>query len=220
MRRYAEHGGDAEYREKMDVLDKAARNRFSGAHEVEGDYDGIERWEHLDRVATKDQSAIGRMPRSNAATYTDAFTPIREAFAGTEDARGAGLCARDFSFNVSGGRCERCQGAGVLSVEMHFLPDVQVRCPVCRGRRFTQKALSVLYKGFDISQVLDMIVEEALPLFQDVPAAASHLSVLADVGLGCLQLGQPATTLSGGKAQRIKLSKELGRAPSGRALAE
>jgi excinuclease ABC subunit A len=202
----------------LDVLDKAAQNRYSGGHEMQGACDGIEGWEHLEEVRTIDQSAIGRTPRSNAATYTDAFTPIREAFAETADARAAGLSARDFSFNVPGGRCERCRGAGVLSVEMHFLPDVQVRCPACRGRRFTKKALSVPFKGQDISRILELTVEEALPLFQEVPAAASRLSVLSDVGLGYLQLGQPATTLSGGEAQRIKLSKELGRRAAGSTL--
>ena len=202
----------------LDVLDKAARKRFSGSRDPVGACDGMEGWEHVDAVLTIDQSAIGRTPRSNAATYTDAFTPIREAFAAGAAARAAGLTARDFSFNVPGGRCERCQGAGVLSVEMHFLPDVQVRCPACRGRRFTRRVLAVAYKGFDISRVLDLTVDEALPVFNDVPAAFSRLSVLADVGLGYLQLGQPATTLSGGEAQRIKLSKELGREASGRVL--
>jgi excinuclease ABC subunit A len=202
----------------LDVLDRAGRARFNGSDEAPGSHDGIDGWEHLDGIMTIDQSPIGRTPRSNAATYTDAFAPIREAFAGTVEARAAGLRARDFSFNVPGGRCERCQGAGTLTVEMHFLPDVQVRCPTCRGRRFTKKALSVHYKGSDISRVLEMTVEEALPLFRDVPEAASRLSVLADVGLGYLGLGQPATTLSGGEAQRIKLSRELGRRAAGRTL--
>ncbi len=202
----------------LDVLDRAACNRLSGGKEAEGAYEAIEGWEHLDGVLTIDQAAIGRTPRSNAATYTDAFTPIRVAFAGTEGARKTGLSARDFSFNVPGGRCERCQGAGVLSVEMHFLPDVQVRCPACRGRRFTRKALSATFKGYDIAAVLDMTVEEALPVFRDVPEAASRLAVLSDVGLGYLTLGQPATTLSGGEAQRIKLAKELGRRASGGTL--
>jgi excinuclease ABC subunit A len=165
-----------------------------------------------------DQQPIGRMPRSNAATYSDAFTPIREAFAATAHAREGGLTARHFSFNVPGGRCDRCQGAGVLSVQMHFLPDVQVRCPACGGRRFKPEVLAVRYGGHDIAGVLDMTVEEALALLAGVPAAAARLQLMADVGLGYPQLGQPATTLSGGETQRIKLAKELGRRATGRTL--
>lgn len=198
----------------LDILGRAARRRFYGAAEPPGAHDGIDGWEHLDKVVTIDQQPIGRMPRSNAATYSDAFTPIREAFAATPAARERGLTPGHFSFNVPGGRCERCLGAGVLTVQMHFLPDVQVRCPACRGRRFTHDALAVRYGGHDIAQVLDMTVEEAVPLFQDVPAAAVRLRRMADVGLGYLPLGQPATTLSGGEAQRIKLAKELGRRPA------
>jgi excinuclease ABC subunit A len=167
---------------------------------------------------TIDQQPIGRMPRSNAATYSDAFTPIREAFAATADARDRGLTSRHFSFNVPGGRCERCDGAGVLTVQMHFLPDVQVRCPACHGRRFKREVLAARYRGHDIAQVLDMTVEEALVLFADVPTAAARLRLMADVGLGYLQLGQPATTMSGGETQRIKLAKELGRRATGRTL--
>ena len=158
------------------------------------------------------------MPRSNAATYSDAFTPIREAFAATPDARQRQMTARQFSFNVSGGRCERCEGAGTLTVKMHFLPDVEVTCPACRGRRFKPETLAVKYRDHDIAQVLELTVEEALALFADVPAVASRLGVMADVGLGYLQLGQPATTLSGGEAQRVKLAKELGRRGVGRTL--
>ncbi|HEX8033673.1 MAG TPA: excinuclease ABC subunit UvrA, partial [Ktedonobacterales bacterium] len=165
-----------------------------------------------------DQEHIGRIPRSNAATYSDTFTPIREAFASTPEARRRGLAARHFSFNVPGGRCERCEGAGVLTVKMQLLPDVEVRCPACHGRRFTRETLAVRYRDHDISQVLDLTVEDALALFEDVPAARSRLQVLSDVGLGYLQLGQPATTLSGGEAQRVKLAKELGRRITGRTL--
>jgi excinuclease UvrABC ATPase subunit len=181
-------------------------------------HDRIDGWEHLDKVVTIDQQPIGRMPRSNAATYSDAFTPIREAFAATADARDRGLTSRHFSFNVPGGRCERCDGAGVLTVQMHFLPDVQVRCPACHGRRFKREVLAARYRGHDIAQVLDMTVEEALMLFADVPTAAARLRLMADVGLGYLQLGQPATTMSGGETQRIKLAKELGRRATGRTL--
>jgi excinuclease ABC subunit A len=196
----------------LDILDQAARQRFYGAGDPPGEHDAITGWEHLDKIVTIDQAAIGRTPRSNAATYTDTFTPIRQAFASTEQAKAQKLTARHFSFNVPGGRCERCSGAGVLTINMHFLPDVEVRCPACHGKRFTRKVLGVTYRGHSIADVLDMTIEEALPLFEDVPAAQDRLSLMADVGLGYLKLGQPATTLSGGEAQRVKLAKELGRA--------
>ncbi len=202
----------------FDILDRAARQRFYGAGDAPGKHDRIAGWEHLDKVITIDQDPIGRLPRSNAATYSDAFTPIREAFAATPEARSLNLTPRHFSFNVPGGRCERCEGAGVLTVKMHFLPDVEVRCPACRGRRFTRQTLSVRYRGYDIAQVLDLTVAEALELFTDVRPVAARLQVMADVGLGYLQLGQTATTLSGGEAQRVKLAKELGRRGSGRSL--
>lgn len=202
----------------FDILDRAARRRFYQASDAPGAHDGIEGWEYVDRVVTVDQSSLARSPRSNAATYTDAFGPIRETFAATPAAREGGLSARHFSFNVPGGRCEHCEGAGVLSVEMHFLPDVQVRCPTCRGRRFKREILAVRYKGQNISEVLDLTIEEALDVFRDVPAAASRLGLMTQVGLGYLQLGQPATTLSGGEAQRVKLAKELGRRAAGHAL--
>lgn len=202
----------------FDVLDVAARQRLNGSNELPGEYDSITGWEHIDKVITIDQAHIGRIPRSNAATYSDTFTPIREAFASMPDARKNKITARHFSFNIPGGRCERCEGAGTLTVKMHFLPDVEVRCPSCRGRRFKRETLAIKYRGYDISQVLDMTVEEALALFEDIPAAASRLKVMSDVGLGYLQLGQPATTLSGGEAQRVKLAKELGRRSTGRTL--
>jgi len=211
----------------FDILDRAARQRFNGAGDLPGENDSIDGFQHLDKVITIDQDHIGRIPRSNAATYSDTFTPIREAFAATPEARQCAFTPRHFSFNVPGGRCERCEGAGTLTVKMHFLPDVEVRCPACHGRRFTRETLAVQYRGSpgsstghgaDISQVLDLTVEEALTLFKDIPAAASRLQVMSDVGLGYLQLGQPATTLSGGEAQRVKLSKELGRRATGRTL--
>jgi excinuclease ABC subunit A len=202
----------------FDILDRAARQRLYGAGDEPGDHDRIEGLEHLDKIITIDQDHIGRIPRSNAATYSDAFTPIREAFAAEPEARRLHMTPRHFSFNVPGGRCERCHGAGTLTVKMYFLPDVEVRCLACRGRRFTRETLSVRYRGHDIAQVLDLTAAEALTLFEDVPAAAARLQVLSDVGLGYLQLGQPATTLSGGEAQRVKLAKELGRKSTGRTL--
>ncbi len=202
----------------FDILDRAIRQRLYGSGDAPGEHDAIEGYEYLDKIITIDQEHIGRIPRSNAATYSDTFTPIREAFAATADAHQRGLSARHFSFYVPGGRCERCQGAGVLTVKMQLLPDVEVRCPACHGRRFTHETLAVRYREHDISQVLDQTVEEALVLFKDVPAAVSRLQVLSDIGLGYLQLGQPATTLSGGEAQRVKLAKELGRRITGRTL--
>jgi excinuclease ABC subunit A len=202
----------------FDTLDRAVRRRFYGASETPGAHDGVDGWEHLDKIVTIDQQPISRLPRSNAATYSDAFTPIREAFTATIEARGQGLTPGHFSFNVAGGRCERCVGAGVLTVQMHFLPAVEVRCPACRGRRFKPEVLAVQYRSHNIAQVLDMTVEEALALFEGVPAAATRLQRMADVGLGYLQLGQPATTLSGGEAQRIKLAKELSLRATGRTI--
>jgi excinuclease ABC subunit A len=203
----------------FDILDRAVRQSLYGASgDTPGEHDAIEGFEYLDKIITIDQNHIGRIPRSNAATYSDTFTPIREAFAATPEARRRGLSARHFSFNVPGGRCERCEGAGVLTVNMHFLPAVEVRCPACHGRRFTRETLAVCYHDHDISQVLDLTIEEALTLFVDIPAAVSRLQVMSDVGLGYLQLGQPATTLSGGEAQRVKLAKELGRRVTGRTL--
>jgi len=202
----------------FNILDKAIRQRLYGANEKPGKHDSIEGLENLDKIITIDQNHIGRIPRSNVATYSDTFTVIRTAFAATADAKRSGLTSRHFSFNVPGGRCPRCEGTGVLVVKMHFLPDVEVRCPLCHGRRFTRETLAVHYHGHDITQVLELTVEEALDLFKDIPAAYSRLKVLSDVGLGYLQLGQPATTLSGGEAQRVKLAKELGRRVSGRTL--
>jgi excinuclease ABC subunit A len=199
----------------LDILDRSARQRFYSAGETPAEHDSIQGWEHIDKIITIDQTPIGRTPRSNAATYTDAFTPIRQAFAATPGAKAKGLRARDFSFNVPGGRCEKCQGAGVLTINMHFLPDVEVRCPACRGQRFKNEILEIRFKDANIAQVLDMSIEEALPLFESVPAANARLSLMAEVGLGYLTLGQPATTLSGGEAQRVKLAKELSRGGTG-----
>jgi excinuclease ABC subunit A len=202
----------------FDILDKAGRQHFFGASETPGLHDRIEGWDYVDKIITINQDHIGRIPRSNAATYADVFTAIRETFAATPDARRRKMTARHFSFNVPGGRCERCEGEGMLTVKMHFLPDVEVTCPACRGHRFKAETLAVKYRDHDIAQVLELTIEEALALFRDVPTAASRLQVMVDVGLGYLQLGQPATTLSGGEAQRVKLSKELGRRATGRTL--
>jgi len=202
----------------FDILDRAARKRFFGSEEAPGAHDSIAGWEHLDKIITVDQSGIGRSSRSNAATYTDTFTPIREVFAAQPESRRKKFAARHFSFNVPGGRCERCEGAGVLSVPMHFLPDAEVRCPVCHGKRFMPDTLAVRLGGFNISEILEMTIEEAGQVFRDVPAAAERLALMMEVGLGYLPLGQSASTLSGGEAQRIKLAKELGRRASGRTL--
>jgi excinuclease ABC subunit A len=202
----------------FDILDRAARQRFFGATDQPGAHMAIEGWNYLDKIITIDQTPIGRSPRSNAATYTDAFTPMRDVLAALPEAKRRGLTARHFSFNVAGGRCERCEGAGVLTMNMHFLPDVEVRCPACHGKRFKRDVLAVKYRDYDIAQLLDLTIEEALPLFAEVPAVAARLSLMVEVGLGYLQLGQPATTLSGGEAQRVKLAKELGRRGTGRTL--
>jgi excinuclease ABC subunit A len=202
----------------FDILDRAARQRFYSAANQPGAHDRIDGWEYFDKIITIDQNPIGRSTRSNAATYTDAFTAIREVFATQPAARQRGLTAQHFSFNVPGGRCDRCEGAGVLSVEMHFLPDVQVRCPACHGRRFKREVLAVKYKGHDIAQVLDLTIEEALSLFAEVPSAKARLGLMAETGMGYLQLGQPASTFSGGEAQRVKLAKELARRSTGRTL--
>jgi excinuclease ABC subunit A len=202
----------------FDILDRAGRRRFYHADEEAGRHDSIDGWDHIDRLVTVDQSPIGRIPRSNAATYTNAFTAIREAFAATPEAKLRGFRAGYFSFNIPGGRCERCEGAGTLTINMHFLPDVQVRCPVCRGKRFKKDVLTVKYGGFDIAEVLEMTIEESRQVFRDLPAVAARLGLMEEVGLGYLQLGQPATTLSGGEAQRVKLARELARNGKGRTL--
>ncbi|UIX31692.1 excinuclease ABC subunit UvrA [Streptomyces sp. GQFP] len=203
----------------LDVLGRAAHQRLDSARVLSpGEHDGIDGWEHLDKVVTIDQEPISRLPRSNAATYADVFTPVRELFAAQDTARSRGLTPASFSFNVPGGRCERCEGAGVLAVHMHFLPAVEVRCPGCRGRRFRSEVLAIRYDGYDIAEVLAATVDEALTVFRGVRQVAARLQRLSDVGLGYLPLGQPATTLSGGEAQRLKLAKELGRRATGRTL--
>ncbi|GAB5413290.1 MAG: excinuclease ABC subunit UvrA [Congregibacter sp.] len=181
-------------------------------------HDTLEGLEHIDKCIDIDQSPIGRTPRSNPATYTGIFTPVRELFAGTQEARSRGYKPGRFSFNVKGGRCEACQGDGVTKVEMHFLPDVYVPCDICKGKRYNRETLDVRYKGKNIHEVLEMTVEDALEFFEAVPAIARKLQTLMDVGLSYVRLGQAATTLSGGEAQRVKLSKELSKRDTGRTL--
>ena len=201
-----------------DILAKELSARLHRAHSVPGAHDTIEGIELLDKVIVIDQSAIGRTPRSNPATYTGVFTPIRELFAGTPEANIRGYKAGRFSFNVKGGRCENCQGDGVIKIEMHFLPDVYVTCDVCKGKRYNREALEIKFKDATISDVLDMTVEQGAKFFENIPAIARKLNTLVDVGLGYIRLGQPATTFSGGEAQRIKLASELSRRSTGKTL--
>jgi excinuclease ABC subunit A len=202
----------------IDTLYKAVARRLNGAREHPGVHDRIEGLEHLDKVIDIDQSPIGRTPRSNPATYTGAFTPIREWFAGLPEAKARGYQPGRFSFNVKGGRCEACQGDGVIKIEMHFLPDVYVTCDQCKGKRYNRETLEVKFKDKSIADVLDMTVDEGAEFFKAVPSIRDKLETLARVGLGYIHVGQQATTLSGGEAQRIKLAKELSRRATGRTL--
>jgi excinuclease ABC subunit A len=201
-----------------DILWKTAKRKFYKSAEEPGKHDRIEGWEHIDKVINVDQSPIGRTPRSNPATYTKIFDTIRQLFASTPEARARGWKAGRFSFNVKGGRCEACQGEGVVKVEMHFLPPVYVTCEVCKGTRYNAETLEVKYKGKNIAEVLDMTIEEAYEFFKNIPSLERKLKLLLDVGLGYLKLGQPAPTLSGGEAQRIKLARELSKKSTGRTL--
>ncbi|ESY05302.1 MULTISPECIES: excinuclease ABC subunit UvrA [unclassified Mesorhizobium] len=202
----------------IETLFKAASRRIMGSREHPADHDRIEGLEFLDKVIDIDQSPIGRTPRSNPATYTGAFTPIRDWFAGLPEAKARGYQPGRFSFNVKGGRCEACQGDGVIKIEMHFLPDVYVTCDVCHGKRYNRETLDVLFKGKSIADVLDMTVEEGVDFFAAVPGVRDKLETLKQVGLGYIHIGQQATTLSGGEAQRIKLAKELSRKATGKTL--
>ncbi len=202
----------------VDTLYKALARRLNNASEAPAPYDRIEGVEHLDKIIDIDQSPIGRTPRSNPATYTGAFTPIREWFAGLPESRARGYEPGRFSFNVKGGRCEACQGDGVIQIEMHFLPDVYVTCDVCNGKRYNRETLEVLFRGKSIADVLDMTVEEALEFFKAVPRVREPLKLLHRVGLDYIHVGQQATTLSGGEAQRVKLAKELSKRATGRTL--
>jgi len=201
-----------------DTLYAAVARKLYNSHAEPGPHDAIEGIEAFDKVINVDQSPIGRTPRSNPATYTGLFTPIRELFAEVPAARERGYGPGRFSFNVAGGRCEACQGDGVLKVEMHFLPDVYVPCDVCHGKRYNRETLEILYKGKNITQVLGLTVEDAHAYFSAVPNIARKLQTLLDVGLGYIRLGQSATTLSGGEAQRVKLALELSKRDTGRTL--
>ena len=201
-----------------EILYPALANRLNGAKVVEGKYSSIEGLSKLDKVIAIDQSPIGRTPRSNPATYTGAFTPIRELFAMSPDAKERGYNAGRFSFNISGGRCENCSGDGIIKIEMHFLPDVYVPCEVCKGTRYNRETLAVKYKGKNINEVLEMTVDEAVTFFENIPRVYTKIKCLKDVGLGYIKLGQPATTLSGGEAQRVKLATELSKRSTGRTI--
>ena len=201
-----------------DIVAKELAAQLNRAHEVAGKHDSIEGIDQLDKVIVIDQSPIGRTPRSNPATYTGVFTPIRELFASTPEAELRGYKAGRFSFNVRGGRCENCQGDGVIKIEMHFLPDVYVQCEVCHGKRYNREALEIKFKGKTISDVLGMTVEQAAEFFENQPSIKKKMDTLVEVGLGYITLGQPATTFSGGEAQRIKLATELSRRATGKTL--
>ena len=202
----------------IETLYKNAAMRLNGARETPAPCETIKGFEHLDKVIDIDQRAIGRTPRSNPATYTGAFTPIRDWFAGLPEAKTRGYQPGRFSFNVKGGRCEACQGDGLIKIEMHFLPDVYVTCETCRGKRYNRETLEIRFKGKSIADVLDMTVEDAQEFFKAVPAIREKMDALCRVGLGYIKVGQQATTLSGGEAQRVKLSKELARRSTGRTL--
>ncbi len=201
-----------------EVLYRALARDLYGSRDEPGEHDSVEGVGAVDKVIEIDQSPIGRTPRSNPATYTGVFGPIRELFAGVPEARLRGYKPGRFSFNVKGGRCENCKGDGIIKIEMQFLPDVYVPCEVCKGKRYNREALEIHYKGRSISDVLEMTVEEGLELFSAVPAIRGKLQTLNDVGLGYIHLGQPATTLSGGEAQRVKLATELSRRATGRTV--
>jgi excinuclease ABC subunit A len=200
------------------ILAKELLARLHRANTVSGRHDNIEGIKELDKAIIIDQSPIGRTPRSNPATYTGLFTPIRELFASVPESRLRGYTPGRFSFNVKGGRCENCAGDGIIQIEMHFLPDVHITCEVCKGKRYNREALEVHYKGKNISDILEMSCEQALEFFENIPSVTRKLQTLVDVGLGYIGLGQPATQLSGGEAQRIKLASELSRRPTGRTL--
>jgi excinuclease ABC subunit A len=201
-----------------DILYRALARELNAARDKPGDHEGLDGVEAIDKVIDIDQSPIGRTPRSNPATYTGLFAPIRDLFAGTQESRVRGYKPGRFSFNVKGGRCEHCKGDGILKIEMQFLPDVYVPCEICKGKRYNREALEIHYKGRSIADVLEMTIEEALEFFTPVPSVRAKLQTLNDVGLGYVHLGQPATTLSGGEAQRVKLATELSRRATGRTL--
>jgi excinuclease ABC subunit A len=202
----------------IETLYKAAARRLHNASDAPAPHERIEGLENFDKIIDIDQSPIGRTPRSNPATYTGAFQPIRDWFAGLPESKSRGYGPGRFSFNVKGGRCEACQGDGLIKIEMHFLPDVYVTCDVCHGRRYNRETLEVMFKGKNIADILDMTVEEAADFFKAVPIIRDKMETLKRVGLGYVKVGQQATTLSGGEAQRVKLSKELSRRATGKTL--
>ncbi|MHB8757244.1 MAG: excinuclease ABC subunit UvrA, partial [Bacillota bacterium] len=201
-----------------EILQKKLAAELNRARTKPGDHDAVTGLRYLDKVIDIDQSPIGRTPRSNPATYTGLFDLIREVFAATPEAKMRGYKAGRFSFNVRGGRCEACKGDGIIKIEMHFLPDVYVPCEVCKGKRYNRETLEVRYKGKSIAEVLEMTVDEALEFFRNLPRLKRKLETLHDVGLGYIKLGQPATTLSGGEAQRVKLATELSRRSNGKTM--
>ena len=201
-----------------EILYKGIASRLYHAKGKPGKHKAIRGLENIDKIIDIDQQPIGRTPRSNPATYTGVFDAIRDLFSQTSEARMRGYKAGRFSFNVKGGRCEACKGDGILKIEMHFLPDVYVPCEVCKGARYNRETLEVRYKGKNISEVLDMTIDEAVDFFANVPRIARKLKIIQDVGLGYIKLGQPATTLSGGEAQRVKLATELSRRSTGKTL--
>jgi excinuclease ABC subunit A len=202
----------------VETLYKALARRLHNSRAQPAPHDSVEGLEFLDKIIDIDQSPIGRTPRSNPATYTGAFTPIREWFAGLPEAKARGYKPGRFSFNIKGGRCEACQGDGVIKIEMHFLPDVYVQCDVCKSKRYNRETLEVTFKGKSIADVLAMTVEEGAEFFKAVPLIRTKMETLQRVGLGYIQIGQQATTLSGGEAQRVKLAKELSRRATGKTL--
>jgi excinuclease ABC subunit A len=202
----------------VDILYRALAQRLYRSTERAGKHGDIKGLEHIDKVIDIDQSPIGRTPRSNPATYTGAFGPIRDIFSQLPESRVRGYKVGRYSFNVKGGRCEACEGDGLIKIEMHFLPDVYVTCDVCHGSRYNRETLDIKYKGKNIAEVLAMTVEQAFDFFQNIPPIRTKLQTLLDVGLGYITLGQSATTLSGGESQRVKLSKELSRRATGRTL--
>lgn len=202
----------------IETLYKALARRLMNARELPGPFDKLEGIEFIDKVVDIDQSPIGRTPRSNPATYTGAFTPIRDWFANLPESKARGYKPGRFSFNVKGGRCEACQGDGVIKIEMHFLPDVYVECDVCKGARYNRETLDIKFRGKSIAEVLDLTVDEAADFFKAVPTIRDKMVTLQRVGLGYIHLGQQATTLSGGEAQRVKLAKELSRRATGKTV--
>ncbi|MBP2646066.1 MAG: UvrABC system protein, partial [Firmicutes bacterium] len=201
-----------------EILFKGLTSRLHGGRQRPGEHTDIRGIDYIDKIIDIDQSPIGRTPRSNPATYTSLFDSIREMFSQTPEAKMRGYKPGRFSFNVKGGRCEACKGDGIIKIEMHFLPDVYVPCEVCKGARYNRETLEVRYKGKSISEVLDMVVDEAVDFFANQPKIHRKLETLRDVGLGYIKLGQPATTLSGGEAQRVKLATELARRSTGKTL--